>query len=150
LMIVQDTVENFITQFSGGDFTPKYRGEFNTKINLIFDSIKDYIFMHYKLNSRNDTGYWIENRENKNLSDSVTQILDVWDSGGDLLEELKRQGPRLAYSPTSWFCILAGMGRFPRKPKKLKPRIAVHDPEEIRRYCESIAREFPDHRDSVS
>jgi tryptophan 6-halogenase len=150
LMIVQDTVENFITQFSGGEFTPKYRDDFNTKVNLIFDSIKDYIFMHYKLNSRNDTSYWIENRENKNLSDSVTQILDVWDRGGDLLEELKRQGPRLAYSPTSWFCILAGMGRFPRKPKKLKPKIPFNDPDDIRRYCESIARDFPDHRDSVS
>ncbi|MDA0821095.1 MAG: tryptophan 7-halogenase [Proteobacteria bacterium] len=150
LMIVQDTVENFITQFSGGDFTSKYRDEFNTKINLIFDSIKDYIFMHYKLNTRNDTSYWIENRENENLSDSVVQILDVWDHGGDLLEELKRQGPRLAYSPTSWFCILAGMGRFPRKPKKLKPKIPVNDPDEIRRFCESIARQFPDHRDSVS
>ncbi len=150
LMIVQDTLENFITQYSAGDFTPKYRDEFNTKINLIFDSIKDYIFMHYKLNTRNDTPYWVENRENSKVSDSVAQILHVWDNGEDLLAELKRQGPRLAYSPTSWFCILAGMGRFPRKPKKAKPRIQVNDPEEIRRYCESITQEFPDHRDTIT
>ena len=150
LMIVQDTVENFIPRFTDGGYSDKYRDEFNTKINLIFDSIKDYIFMHYKLNSRNDTDYWIDNRENKLLSDSVAQILDVWDSGGDLLSELQRQGPRLAYSPTSWFCILAGMGRFPRKPKKAKRKTQIVDPDQIRTYCEQIIRDFPDHRDTVA
>lgn len=150
LMIVQDTLENFITRFSQGNFTDKYRGEFNTKINLIFDSIKDYLFMHYKLNSRNDHAYWIENRDNENISDSVAQILDVWNSGGDLLGELQRQGPRLAYSPTSWYCILAGMGHFPRKPKKVKRKIHYNDPADVKRYCESIAREFPDHGATVA
>jgi glycine/D-amino acid oxidase-like deaminating enzyme len=150
LMIVQDTVENFITRFRQGNYTPKYRDEFNAKINLIFDSIKDYIFMHYKLNTRTDTSYWVENRENKNVSDSIAQILEVWDNGGDLLEELKRQGHRLAYSPTSWFCILAGMGRFPRKPKKPKHRVQVNDTNAIQRHCENIAKGFPDHRDTVT
>ncbi len=150
LMIVQDTIENFITRFTDGGYSDKYRDEFNIKINLIFDSIKDYIFMHYKLNSRSDTNYWVDNRENTLLSDSVAQILDVWDSGGDLLAELQRQGPRLAYSPTSWYCILAGMGRFPRKPKKPKRKTQVNDPDQIRTYCERIIREFPDHRDTVA
>lgn len=149
LMIVQDTVENFIERFAKGNFTSKFEHEYNTKINLIFDSIKDYIFMHYKLNSRNDTDYWRNNRENTNVSDSVGQILEVWDSGGDLLAELQRQGPRLAYSPTSWFCILAGMGRFPRKPKKAKRKVQISDADEVRRYCEKIARNFPDHRRTV-
>jgi hypothetical protein len=106
--------------------------------------------MHYKLNSRNDTNYWVDNRENTLMSDSVIQILDVWDSGGDLLAELQRQGPRLAYSPTSWYCILAGMGRFPRKPKKAKRKTQVSDPNEIRGYCERLIREFPDHRDTIA
>ena len=150
LMIVQDTVENFITRFTDGGYSDRYRNEFNMKINLIFDSIKDYIFMHYKLNSRNDTNYWVDNRENKLLSDSVAQILDVWDSGGDLLAELQRQGPRLAYTPTSWYCILAGMGRFPRKPKKPKRKTQINDPDQIRTYCERIIREFPDHWNTVA
>jgi hypothetical protein len=149
LMIVQDTVENFIGRYSEGNFTDKYQREFNAKINLIFDSIKDYLFMHYKLNSRNDTPYWIENRENEHVSDSVARILDVWNSGGDLLGELQRQGPRLAYSPTSWFCILAGMGHFPRKPKKAKRKLHYNDPAAISRYCEQIARYFPDHQSTI-
>ena len=146
LMIVQDTIENFISLYERGGFTDKYQRDFNTKVNLIFDSIKDFIFMHYKLNSRSDTDYWIENRENQNVSDSVTRILDVWDNGGDLLSELMSQSDHLAYSPTSWFCILAGMGRFPKNPKKVKKKANAVDPDEVRRYCEQIVPHFPDHR----
>jgi tryptophan 6-halogenase len=116
LMIVQDTVDNFIEHYQSGGFTPQPRAAFNDKINLIFDSVKDYVAMHYKLNSRNDTEYWTANRENPHVSDSVREILEVWDNGGDLLTEINRQSARMSYSPTSWCCILAGMGRFPRKP----------------------------------
>ena len=149
LMIVQDTIENFISLFERGDFTDKYQADFNTKVNLIFDSIKDFIFMHYKLNSRSDTDYWIENRENTHVSDSVGRILEVWDGGGDLLSELMTQSDRLAYTPTSWFCILAGMGRFPRKPKKAKKKINASDPKDVRKYCEQVLRHFPDHRSVI-
>lgn len=149
LMIVQDTVENFIAHFARAGFTARDQVEFNAKINLIFDSIKDYIFMHYKLNSRNDTEYWVQNRENLNVSDSVGQILDVWDTGGDLLDEINRQSGRMSYSPTSWFCILAGMGRFPAKPKKPRRNLAASDPALARKSCEKMLRHFPDHRSVI-
>lgn len=149
LMIVQETVENFISGFARGGFTDRYRGEFNQKINAIFDGIKDYVYLHYKLNTREDSDYWIECRENTNTSDSLRQILDVWDNGGELLEELKRQGGQLTYSPTSWYCILAGMGRFPRKPKKVKRNTQYHDPIQVSAYCKRMLRHFPDHRAAV-
>ena len=151
LMIVQDTVENFIAQYQKGGFTSRHSPEFNTKVNLIFDSIKDYVYMHYKLNTRSDTPYWIAARDNLNISDSVAEILEVWDKGGDLLTEINRQSERMSYSPTSWFCILAGMGRFPRKPPR-KPRrdIPVIDPAGPRQSCMEMLKHFPDHRTVVN
>lgn len=150
LMIVQDTLENFIEHFQAADFTSHQRPAFNDKINLIFDSIKDYVAMHYKLNSRSDTEYWIANRDNPHVSDSVRAILDVWDKGGDLLTEINRQSAQMSYSPTSWCCILAGMGRFPRKPPR-KPRrdIPVIDPAKPRQACLDMLPYFPDHRTVV-
>jgi 2-polyprenyl-6-methoxyphenol hydroxylase-like FAD-dependent oxidoreductase len=149
LMIVQETIETFIQRFSEGAFTDRYRDSFNDKVNLVFDSIRDYIFMHYKLNSRSDTRYWIDNRENDNGSDSVKAILEVWDQGGDLLGELQGQGQRLAYSPTSWYCILAGMGRFPSRPKRAKRNVNASDPNAVRDYCERMISRFPDHRELI-
>ena len=149
LMIVQDTIENFIGAFEAGGFGPGKREEFNTRVNKIFDGVKDYIFMHYKLNSRTDTDYWIENRENENLSDVVREVLAVWKKGGDLLEVLKARSGDLVYSPTSWFCILAGMGHFPRRPKKPKPNQQISDLKAIHAYCADLATRFPDHRQAM-
>ncbi|MEM7543263.1 MAG: tryptophan halogenase family protein [Pseudomonadota bacterium] len=146
LMIVQDTLENFIDSYENGGYSDLNRPQFNRKVNAIFDAVKDYIFMHYKLNSREDTDYWVDNRENENVSDSIAEILRVWDKGGDLLQELRRQAGNLAYSPTSWFCILTGMGRLPRKPKKPSKKFRVHDPKDMRRLCTDMIENFPDHR----
>jgi 2-polyprenyl-6-methoxyphenol hydroxylase-like FAD-dependent oxidoreductase len=146
LMIVQDTVENFIARYTEGEFTNRHQHASNDKVNLIFDSIRDYIFMHYKLNSRTDTEYWKMNRDNPHVSDSVAAILQVWDEGGDLLSEINRQRERMSYSPTSWFCILAGMGRFPKKLRKPRRDIPVIDPGGPRQACQDLLGHFPDHR----
>ena len=146
LMIVQDTVETFIKRYEQGGFSERFRADVNEKVNAIFDGVKNYVFMHYKLNTRDDTDYWRANRENDNVSDDVARILAVWDRGGDLLGELRNQTSRLVYSPTSWYCILAGMGRFPRRPKKPKRNLQVYDPAEAKAFCEQMVAHFPDHR----
>lgn len=145
LMVVQETIEKFIETHALG---PAHRDDFNARINHRFDSIRDYIQMHYLLNTRTDTPYWVASRDNTNFSDSVRHILDVWDNGGDIVAEYRKGD--LAYSPTSWWCILAGMGRFPRKPPR-KPRrnVDVVDPKWPRDACMTMLQHFPDHRTVV-
>jgi tryptophan 6-halogenase len=150
LMIVQDTAETFIQRFEQGGFTPRYRADVNEKVNLIFDGVRNYIFTHYKLNTRDDSEYWRDARANPNVPDDVARIYEVWDQGGDLLAELRSQAARQVYSPTSWYCILAGMGRFPQAPKKPKRKLQVFDPADARAWCEALLTHFPDHRQTLS
>lgn len=146
LMIVQDTIENLIAAHATAGDGRRRRDEFNLKVNRIYDAIRDYLYMHYKLNSRSDTAYWIAARDNATMSDSVACILDVWDNGGDLLAEIKRQSAQMAYSPTSWFCILTGMGRFPKKPRKPTHKHKAVDHDAARKACLELVQQFPDHR----
>ena len=148
-MVVQDTVEIFLENFVRGDLSNTYKDQANEKVNLIFDGIKNYIVTHYKLNSRSDTDYWIANRENENISDELKAIINTWDKGGDLLGELKSQAATQVYSPTSWYCILAGMGRFPRNLKKPKKKFEVFNHKESVHYCEQMMDLFPDHHSAV-
>ncbi len=146
LMTVQDTIEGLITAHaSTGDLKLRQQ-DFNLKVSRIYDAIRDYLYMHYKLNSRTDTAYWVAARDNRTMSDSVASVLDLWDKGGDLLAEIKHQSAQMAYSPTSWFCILAGMGRFPKKSRKPTHKHHAVDHEAARKSCLELAKQFPDHR----
>ena len=149
LMIVQDTVDMFMTRYEQGGFSERYRADMNEKINLIFDGVKNYVFTHYKLNSRSDTEYWVNAREATPLTPELERILAVWDRGGDLLSELRSQAGRQVYSPTSWYCILAGMGRFPTRPGKPPRDVQVFLPAEMRKFCEGMLQHFPDHRQAL-
>jgi len=149
LMVVQDTVEIFIDNFKKGGLTNQYSKQANDKVNLIFDGIKNYIVTHYKLNSRTDTDYWVANRDNVHVSEELKAIIDTWDKGGDLLSELRAQAATQVYSPTSWYCILAGMGRFPRNLKKPKKKFEIYDHKISVRLCEEMMGLFPDHRSTI-
>ena len=113
LHLVQETVQRFIQLFEKGDFQSTHQREFNQIIGARFDGIRDYIVCHYKVNSRDDSDYWVANRENLNLSDSLQSVLEVWQSGEDLAIEIERQGIADYYSTLSWHCLLAGYGIFP-------------------------------------
>lgn len=112
LAIVQSTLENFVDCFDK-TVTPTSIAAFNTYINSLIDGIRDYIVTHYFLNTRSDTEYWKACREHSKLSEPLQALLEAWDSNADFMQTLFAQGREKIYKPESWFCILAGMGRFP-------------------------------------
>jgi len=115
LHLVQVTVEQFIKHFSKGNFTNQFQQQFNDDITERFERVRDYIVCHYKLNGRNETQYWKDNRANMQLSESLLSLLDVWYRKGDIVEEIKRQGIGQHFSTASWHCLLAGYNVFPQK-----------------------------------
>lgn len=119
IMLMQFTIENFATSFENYSNVDDARASLNRKINIMFDGVRDYVVAHYHLNSRQDTEYWITNREHRNHSDALSQILAVWDEGGDFERKLSELRSTQVYVRPSWYCLLAGMGRFPESNKKL-------------------------------
>jgi 2-polyprenyl-6-methoxyphenol hydroxylase-like FAD-dependent oxidoreductase len=113
LHLVQETIESFVSAFTAGKFTQQHQQQFNQRLNARFDGIRDYIVCHYKVNSRHDTDYWRANRDNSSISESLKNILQCWDEGGDITAEINRQQIAAYYPAVSWHCLLAGYGRFP-------------------------------------
>lgn len=149
LMTVQETLEWFIEQYEKDDFTDRGRDTLNEKLNRLFDGIRDYVYMHYKLNSRDDTQYWKDCRKTKLPSPVVEDILGTWDSGDNILAALNRNAQKLVYSHTSWFCILSGMGRFQPEPRKPRSNEEFADPKIVRQLCERLLPYFPDHLETI-
>ena len=113
LHLVQTSVEIFMDEYAKGNFTAQQRDSYNATITERFERVRDYIVAHYKLNTRNDSEYWRDNRNNNNLSEPLLKLLDVWFRKGDLTQEIHRQNLASHFGATSWHCLLAGYGTFP-------------------------------------
>lgn len=148
LHLVQETVDSFISAFEAGGFSNTHQQEFNQRIRTRFEGVRDYIVCHYKTNSRSDTPYWQDNRNNLQISDSLQAILDCWDKGGDLTEEIDRQKIAAYYPAVSWHCLLAGVGRFP--PLGIT-QAATHEVnvDEISRFIQQCAQGFIPHKQAL-
>ena len=86
--VIQASIETFTDCFERGEFTDRYREDFNSQVNRFIDVIRDYLQMHYKLNSRDDTAYWRDNRDNTNMSAQLARVLNAWDHN----ESMDRRG----------------------------------------------------------
>lgn len=113
LNIVCSCVDDFIATVNAKGLSGKGRASFNDRTNEKFERIRDYIVAHYILNSRSDTEYWRQNSENKNMSETLQQIIACWSDASNLLQEFERQKISSSYAPMSWYCIFAGHGYYP-------------------------------------
>ena len=147
LMLIQFSVVNFIAMMEQAEFSRCNQTQFNRRINQMFEGVRDYVVAHYHLNSRNDSDYWRANRAHKNISDRLASILEVWDKGGDFEAELTKSGDNLMYQRPSWYCILAGMGRFPATLQAATGREKPISKVQTRAVTAEIAKHFYSHRD---
>ena len=85
--------------------------DFNENIQRSFESVRDYIVAHYKLNNRDDSEYWIKNRETTPMSESLREILASWHSNRQLIEVANDGGQ---FNEFSWLTILSGYSVFPK------------------------------------
>lgn len=146
LLLIQQTVSLFAHYFIQGHFSDQHASEFNRSINEQFDRTRDYIYTHYQTNSRTDTAYWIDNRDNKSvMGESLTRLYRCWVNAGDLEREIRSQKMERFYPVSSWYCILAGMGMTPdlqTDPVGDESLDAIGDVTEYVRRC---ALNFRDH-----
>jgi tryptophan halogenase len=82
---------------------------YNQRMSLIYEHARDFIVTHYLLNRRENDPFW---RDSKAITipESLRVILDLYDELGTI--EPVRSSP---FSETSWYCILAGGDRLPRR-----------------------------------
>lgn len=150
LLLVQQAIEMFIARYEKGGFTAEHRDDYNEKVHERFERVRDYIVAHYKLNTREDTDYWIANRDNMELSDSLRHILDVWYRRGDLAEEIERQKLESHFTSASWHCLLSGYGAFPPLAKDQPGKGDLYEERGIKRFLDRCAMNYVSHQENLA
>jgi tryptophan 6-halogenase len=143
LMLIQLGVQQFIADLESDGFGRGRQAAYNERVNAMFEGVRDYVVAHYQLNTRRDTDYWRANRANRNISERLASLLEVWDRGGDFEAELERHGASLMYLRPSWYCLFAGMGRFPAELRAAPQAITA---AQARQRLHQLARTFGSHR----
>lgn len=155
LQFVYSTIEQFSQALEEGDFSGKNRDEFNARMNANFEGVRDYIVLHYKTNSRSDSQYWIDNRENQKISDNLRAMIECWYAIEDTQEALTRLNIGSYYSQRSWTCLLAGVGVFPKQenlaiPDKEKVGMAMKDLKYVDDFIKGCSMNFKSHGELLS
>lgn len=146
LHLVQIGIETFLDAFIGGEMTDKNRDSFNEAMTERFERVRDYIVAHYKLNTRDDSDYWRDNRNNMKLSEPLLQLLDVWYRKGDLTQEIQKQDMASHFGSTSWHCLLAGYGIFPPTAPNQPGTGDLFDENDLEAFFTGCALNFEPHK----
>lgn len=152
LMLVQFTLEKFVDAFSPvlrARPAEDLQSKFNTQVNAMFDGVLNYVAGHYFLNTRSDSEYWRAVREDAKFPEALTELVTCWDSTEDFTALLPDLQAGQVYSRASWYCLLAGMGRFPRaegSPTDCGNRLLA----EVRQFCLGNLTRFHSHEQQLA
>jgi hypothetical protein len=150
--MVQETVVRFIEAYNRGNFTDQHRAEFNHRISTRFDAVRDYIVCHYRITSRTDTEYWIENGRNEKISPSLRAILASWVAGKNITDELEKQKLDAYFPNVSWNCLLTGKGLYPLQEQLVQGNEMAnkYDVAKLQKFIQGCALNFKPHREQLA
>ncbi|XOV81377.1 MAG: tryptophan halogenase family protein [Aestuariibacter sp.] len=149
LHLVQICLEMFIEKYQKGNFTAQHRDAFNGFAKERFDRVRDYIVAHYKLNTRDDSDYWRDNRENRHISASLSHVLDKWFRREDVTAEINRQNIAMHWDPISWHCLLSGYGAYPPLAPNQPGKGDLYQEQDISRFLQGCALNFQSHEQNL-
>lgn len=149
LLYVQRTAEMLVAALEKGDIGQSAREQFNATLNSAVEGTRDYIFTHFKTNTRTDTDYWRANAANTHMSAPLEQLLRTWLASKPITGGIAQGKFGRSYPVMSWYAMLAGVGLFPDAGELRSPTRAetTYDMGEIDALIERSAMNFPDHRE---
>jgi flavin-dependent dehydrogenase len=81
---------------------------YNDKFLYRWDRIIDFLKLHYVLSERSDSDYWIDNRRNESMTDSLRELLDLWEYHVPGRRDFSQVDE--IFSAASYQYVLCGMG----------------------------------------
>lgn len=138
-------IELLLKSFPSGRNVDSLRDYYNQRMASIYDEVRDFVQMHYRLSRRADSAFWIAAREAE-ISGDLKRRLNLYDEVG-MLDNLQAE----AFTETSYFHLLTGNKRLPRRAPALA---ASADPHMVHSILASIKaqndqalRDLPPHEE---
>lgn len=76
--MIDMAVRMLVAHFPDTSYPEILRRRYNFQAERFYNEVLDFICLHYRLNNRSDTDYWIEAREKMKISDKLAENLELW------------------------------------------------------------------------
>jgi tryptophan halogenase len=107
--LIETAVGKLIELWPDRDFRPELAAEFNRVMGGRYESVRDFIILHYKLTKRDDTEFW-RYCANMKIPDSLAHQIELFRTTGRVTI-LDRDG----FSEPSFVSMLMGLGVMPER-----------------------------------
>lgn len=105
--LIQSAVVRLLKLFPHGGITPALVDEYNAQSKLEYETIRDFIILHYHLNERPDSGFWRDVRHMA-VPERLRDKIRLFRATGRLFQD-----PADIFKDASWLQVLVGQGVLP-------------------------------------
>jgi glycine/D-amino acid oxidase-like deaminating enzyme len=147
ISLIETGVGVLIQHFPDSDFRPELADEYNRQLSSRYESVRDFIIMHYKLTARTDTEFW-RHCASMPIPDALQHQIELFRETGRVAV-LDPNG----FTEPSFVSMLMGLGV---TPKAYDPFVDMIDPALLEahfvRLRDAIARTvnaMPQHTDYI-
>ncbi|MES1199057.1 MAG: tryptophan halogenase family protein [Pseudomonadota bacterium] len=121
--LIQSGIARLLGMFPNGPVAEAERAEFNRQSAQEYARIRDFIILHYHLNERSDSPFWIQCRE-MSIPEELARKLAYFRASGGIYREQED-----LFTESSWLQVMVGQGLMPERYHPFADQISDADLE---------------------
>ncbi|MGJ8559207.1 MAG: tryptophan halogenase family protein [Litorimonas sp.] len=140
---IQEGITALLELFPDRSFELSDQDEYNERMAMNFERVRDFLLLHYVATERDDSEMW-RHFQSLTLPDSLQSKIDAWTHRGHV--------PAYEFSvflPPSWIAVFAGQRILPRAEDPRLNRLSADtlhsETENLHRSIQSAVARAPDH-----
>jgi tryptophan halogenase len=107
IFLIQAAIMKLIERFPDREFSATDRDDYNAQIGQAFEQVRDFIILHYKATTRDDSGFWKYCRNMPIPEELEYKMQTFRESGHVVFSE------RELFTKTNWLSVLLGQDVIP-------------------------------------
>ena len=147
IYLIQEGITALLELFPDTEFRSTDIDEYNRRMELYFERVRDFLILHYIATERDDSEMWRYFTHMK-LPDSLQERLDAWLLRGHIIKY--EFG---AFLPPSWIAVMVGQNLLPahydRRVDALDQQELIEMVAEMKAKISSAAQNVPGHAESI-
>lgn len=129
LFLIQSSVIRLIRLFPDGRIDQANIDEFNRQTDFEYERIRDFIILHYKATTRDDSPFW-DHVRTMDIPDTLQRKWDLFAANGRIFREDEE-----LFGEESWIQVFLGQGVIPRG---YDPLVDIKSTPQIVQYLSNI------------